>query len=70
MAFAFSKLRPIFRERNKLMAAVTGRLTESFGGIRIVKSYVAERREDHVFTKGIHRLFRNVADDHHRGRRR
>jgi ABC-type multidrug transport system fused ATPase/permease subunit len=61
MAFAFSKLRPIFRERNKLMAAVSGRLTESFGGIRIVKSYVAERREDYVFTKGIHKLFRNVA---------
>jgi ATP-binding cassette, subfamily B, putative efflux pump len=61
MAYAFSKLRPIFRERNKLMAAVSGRLTESFGGIRIVKSYVAERREDHVFTKGIHALFRNVA---------
>jgi ABC-type multidrug transport system fused ATPase/permease subunit len=61
MAFAFSKLRPIFRERQKLMAAVTGRLTESLGGIRIVKSYVAERREDYIFTKGVHRLFRNVA---------
>ena len=61
MAFAFTRLRPIFRERNKLMAAVSGRLTESFGGIRIVKSYVAERREDYVFTKGIHALFRNVA---------
>jgi ABC-type multidrug transport system fused ATPase/permease subunit len=61
MAFAFSKLRPIFQERNKLMGAVSGRLTESFGGIRIVKSYVAERREDYVFTKGIHALFRNVA---------
>jgi ABC-type multidrug transport system fused ATPase/permease subunit len=61
MAFAFTKLRPIFRERNKLMAAVSGRLTESFGGIRIVKSYVAERREDYVFTKGINSLFRNVA---------
>ncbi len=61
MAFAFAKLRPIFRERSKLMAAVSGRLTESFGGIRIVKSYVAERREDYTFTKGVHRLFRNVA---------
>ena len=61
MAFAFSKLRPIFRERQKLAAAVSGRLTESFGGIRIVKSYVAERREDYVFTKGVHKLFRNVA---------
>ncbi|HEV8600460.1 MAG TPA: ABC transporter ATP-binding protein [Gemmatimonadales bacterium] len=61
MAFAFAKLRPIFRERSKLMAAVSGRLTESFGGIRIVKSYVAERREDYTFTKGVHQLFRNVA---------
>ncbi len=61
MAIAFSKLRPIFRERSKLMAAVSGRLTESFGGIRIVKSYVAERREDYTFTKGVHSLFRNVA---------
>ena len=61
MALAFTRLRPIFRERSKLMAAVSGRLTESLGGIRIVKSYVAERREDYVFAKGIHKLFRNVA---------
>jgi subfamily B ATP-binding cassette protein MsbA len=61
MAYAFTKLRPIFRERSKLMAAVSGRLTESFGGIRIVKSYVAERREDYVFAKGVNKLFRNVA---------
>jgi len=61
MALAFTKLRPIFRERSKIMAAVSGRLTESLGGIRIVKSYVAERREDYVFAKGVHRLFRNVA---------
>ncbi len=61
MAYAFTKLRPIFRERSKLMAAVSGRLTETLGGIRIVKSYVAERREELVFTKGIHSLFRNVA---------
>ncbi len=61
MAFAFTRLRPIFRERNKIQAGVTGRLVESLGGIRIVKSYVAERREDLIFTKGIHRLFRNIA---------
>lgn len=61
MAFAFTRLRPIFRERSKLQAAVTGRLAESLGGIRIVKSYVAERREDLIFAKGIHRLFRNIA---------
>ena len=61
MSLAFTKLRPIFRERSKIMAAVSGRLTESFGGIRIVKSYVAERREDYTFTKGVNKLFRNVA---------
>ncbi|HET9275359.1 MAG TPA: ABC transporter ATP-binding protein [Gemmatimonadales bacterium] len=61
MAFAFTRLRPIFRERSKLMAQVSGRLTETLGGIRIVKSYVAERREELVFTKGVHALFRNIA---------
>ncbi len=61
MALAFTKLRPLFRERGKLNADVTGRLTETLGGIRVVKSYVAERREEFVFTKGIHKIFRNVA---------
>jgi len=61
MALAFTRLRPIFRERSKIAAEVTGRLGESLAGIRIVKSYVAERREQLVFTRGVHRLFRNVA---------
>ncbi|MEK7667403.1 MAG: ABC transporter ATP-binding protein [Gemmatimonadota bacterium] len=61
MAFAFSKLRPIFRERGQINAEVTGRLGESLGGIRVVKSYVAERGEQLVFTRGVHRLFRNIA---------
>jgi subfamily B ATP-binding cassette protein MsbA len=61
MALAFSRLRPVFRERGKINAEVTGRLTETLGGIRIVKAYTAERREALVFTKGAHRLFRNVA---------
>jgi subfamily B ATP-binding cassette protein MsbA len=61
MALAFTKLRPLFRERSKIQAEVTGRLTETLGGIRIVKSYVAERREQLVFARGVHRLFRNVA---------
>jgi len=61
MAIAFMRLRPIFRERGRLNADVTGRLTESLGGIRIVKAYVAERREQLVFTRGVHRLLRNVA---------
>ncbi|MEW6321939.1 MAG: ABC transporter ATP-binding protein [Acidobacteriota bacterium] len=61
MGYAFKTLRPLFRERGKINAEVTGRLTEALGGIRIVKSYTAERREALVFTKGAHRLFRNIA---------
>src|SRR4029453_11053428 len=48
-------------ERGKINAEVTGRLTEALGGIRIVKSYTAEKREEIVFTKGAHKLFRNIA---------
>ena len=61
MALAFKRLRPLFRERGKINAEVTGRLAESLGGIRLVKSYTAEKREQIVFTHGVHRLFRNVA---------
>ena len=61
MAVGFSKLRPVFRERGKINAEVTGRLTETLGGIRIVKAYGVEKREQLVFAKGAHRLFRNVA---------
>ncbi|HVZ78738.1 MAG TPA: ABC transporter ATP-binding protein [Gemmatimonadaceae bacterium] len=61
MAYAFRKLRPIFRERSVINADVTGRLAESVGGIRVVKVYVSERRERVLFAKGVHKLFRNVA---------
>ncbi len=61
MAYAFTKLRPLFRERGKINADVTGRLGETLGGIRIVKAYRAERGERLVFTRGAHSLFRNVA---------
>ena len=61
MAFAFKKLRPLFRERGKINAEITGRLNETLGGIRIVKTYTAEKREELVFTRGVHRLFRNIA---------
>ena len=61
MATAFNRLRPLFRERGKINAEVTGRLNETLGGIRIVKTYTAEKREELVFTKGVHRLFRNIA---------
>jgi ABC-type multidrug transport system fused ATPase/permease subunit len=61
MALAFNRLRPLFRERGQINAEVTGRLAESLGGIRIVKAYAAEKREEIVFARGAHRLFRNVA---------
>ncbi len=61
MGMAFKQVRPLFRDRGKLNADVTGRLGESLGGARIVKAYTAERREDRIFARGAHRLLRNVA---------
>lgn len=61
LMYAFKKLRPIFRERGEITAEVTGRLGESLGGIRIVKAYTAEKREELSFARGAHKLFRNVA---------
>jgi subfamily B ATP-binding cassette protein MsbA len=57
---AFKSIRPIFRERGKINAEVTGRLTESLGGVRIVKGFHAEAREAAVFESGAMRLFENV----------
>lgn len=57
---AFSTIRPIFRERSKINAQVTGRLTESLGGVRVVKGYHAEEREAGVFASGVKRLLENV----------
>jgi subfamily B ATP-binding cassette protein MsbA len=57
---AFRTLRPIFRERGKIYAEVTGRLTESLGGVRVVKGYRAEPREAAVFSEGVGRLLANV----------
>jgi subfamily B ATP-binding cassette protein MsbA len=61
MTFAFGTLRPLFRERGRINAEVTGRLGETLSGVRVVKAYTAERREQLVFARGAHRLFRNVA---------
>lgn len=61
LMYAFKVLRPVFRERGEINAEVTGRLGESLGGIRIVKAYTAEKREELSFARGAHRLFRNVA---------
>ncbi|HYR92052.1 MAG TPA: ABC transporter ATP-binding protein [Terriglobia bacterium] len=57
---AFTSIRPIFRERGKINAEVTGRLTESLGGVRVVKGFHAEDREAAVFEAGAMRLFENV----------
>src|SRR6202041_3571150 len=57
---AFKTIRPIFRERAKINAEVTGRLTESLGGVRVVKGYHAEQSESHVFAGAVDRLLQNV----------
>src|SRR3989475_4808811 len=57
---AIGTIRPIFRARSKLNAEVTGRLTESLGGVRVVKGYHAEGREEEVFAGGVQRLLENV----------
>ena len=57
---AFQTLRPAFRERGQIRAEVTGRLTESLGGIRVVKGFHAEEREASVFEAGVLRIFENV----------
>ena len=56
----FKGIRPIFRERGKINAEVTGRLTESLGGVRVIKGYHAEEREASVFAGGVERLLNNV----------
>jgi ABC-type multidrug transport system fused ATPase/permease subunit len=57
---AFATIRPIFRERGKINAEVTGRLTESLGGVRVIKGYHAEEREEKIFGAGVRRLLDNV----------
>jgi subfamily B ATP-binding cassette protein MsbA len=57
---AFKTIRPIFRERGKINAEVTGRLTESLGGVRVIKGYHAEEREAKIFSIGVLRLLDNV----------
>ncbi len=57
---AFKTVRPIFRERGKIAAAVTGRLTETLGGVRVIKGYHAEAREASVFAEGAQKMLNNV----------
>ncbi len=61
MGYSFTRLRPVFRERGELTARLTGRLNETLGGIRVVKAYGTEKREQRVFTRGANELFRNIA---------
>jgi ABC-type multidrug transport system fused ATPase/permease subunit len=60
LQYAFKIIRPIFRERGKINAEVTGRLTESLGGVRVIKGYHAEDREAGIFAGGVERLLSNV----------
>lgn len=60
LQYGFKVIRPIFRERAKINAEVTGRLTESLGGVRVIKGYHAEGREHSVFSAGVDRLLQNV----------
>src|ERR1035441_4126761 len=60
LQYGFKTIRPIFRERGKINAEVTGRLTESLGGVRVIKGYHAEEREAGVFAAGVDRLLANV----------
>src|SRR5258708_16462688 len=57
---AFATIRPIFRERGKITAEVTGRLTESLGGVRVINGYHAEAREEEVFAAGVGRILNNI----------
>ncbi len=57
---AFGYIRPIFRDRGKINAEVTGRLTETLNGIRVIKGFNAEEQEQKTFEKGVERLFLNV----------
>ena len=57
---AFKVIRPIFRNRGKINAEVTGRLTETLGGVRVIKGFNAEEQENKIFEEGVDRLFQNV----------
>jgi ABC-type multidrug transport system fused ATPase/permease subunit len=57
---AFKIIRPIFRNRGKINAEVTGRLTETLGGVRVIKGFNAEAQENRIFEEGVAKLFQNV----------
>lgn len=57
---AFGYIRPIFRDRGKINAEVTGRLTETLNGVRVIKGFNAEDQENKTFEKGVEKLYLNV----------
>lgn len=57
---AFKYIRPIFRDRGKINAEVKGRLTETLGGVRVIKAFNAEEQENKIFEKGVDNIFKNV----------
>ena len=57
---AFAYIRPVFKDRGKINAEVTGRLTETMNGVRVIKGFNAEEQENKIFEKGVDRLFENV----------
>jgi subfamily B ATP-binding cassette protein MsbA len=60
MVVGFSRLRPLFRKRSELNAELTGRLNEALGGVKVVKAYTAEKREERIFAHSAHKLLRNI----------
>ena len=56
----FSRLRPLFRKRSELKAELTGRLNEALGGVKVVKAYTSEKREERIFANRAHNLLRNI----------
>ncbi len=60
MVVGFSRLRPLFRKRSELNADLTGRLNEALGGVKVVKAYTSEKREERIFAHRSHKLLRNV----------
>jgi len=60
MAYGFNRMRPLFKERNAIYSQVNGRLQETLGGVRVVKGYHAEAREEAVFSTGVEKLLANV----------
>jgi len=60
MFYGFNRMRPLFKERNLIQGEITGRLQETLGGVRVIKGYHAEGREEAIFARGVNRLLENI----------